>query len=136
MFVDHSFKGYLENLNSLFESTLLNRLNANMKVTYSPGMMNEDYANMSVVSTTSTVTSNNITPIKEDDEKSLSSKSDDSKIPNLLDNQNTIEREGTSKLREMETLDVDSSSSSLSIKSSATVSTSNVNISVSRETEI
>jgi len=64
MFQDHSFKGYLDNLKFLFENTLLNRLNANMRMTNSPRMITED--NASIISGSSSLSNiNNFIPIKK-----------------------------------------------------------------------
>jgi len=68
MFQDHSFKGYLDNLQFLFESTLLNKLNLNMRMTNSPRMITED--NSSIISSSSSLSNiNNFIPIKEVNEE-------------------------------------------------------------------
>jgi len=148
MFIDHSFKEYLENLNYLFESTLLNRLNNNMKVTYSPRMINDDSStSISVVSSVTVKT--DISPVEEkekevknvlveeesiiNNDKSVAEKNHDNPVETT---KSVIKREETSKLIQTETIDNSSSSSLNKIKSIATVSTSNVNISVSNDIEL
>jgi len=140
--MDHSFKGYLENLKHLFESTLLNRISDNMRLTYSPRMS----TNMSVIS--SATVDSDVSSVKEKDEKNILK---EERTASSSNNKSTVEKshgipgrtsksalkpDEISKLRQTETININSSTSLNKIKSLATVSTSNVNISVSNDIEL
>jgi len=145
MFTDHSFKGYLENLNSLFKNTLLNRLNANMKITNSPRMMNEDYSSV----TSGTSTGIPFAAIKEESESIIENIEKSNTSQNILEDlkdDNVIkELQKSNSALALEVINATSlNQSTISdrdtslnlFKSIATVSTSNVNISISNDAEL
>ncbi|ORY25291.1 hypothetical protein LY90DRAFT_706343, partial [Neocallimastix californiae] len=77
MFMDHSFKGYYENLKSLFESTILNKLNSDIKMTNSPKSMTENTFNESDTSTSTAAMTNVVYNVPVQEVSEISSSNDE-----------------------------------------------------------